>query len=111
MDLKEIKLVTIDYDSFLTELKFEIATARSEGCRLLKIFIHETLAENELDKFYFSLYKSLRFMKQKGIIKLFASSDNFQKNSTEAVFILNKFPNIIDDINAEENGEYICIMP
>ena len=86
------KCISIDSDSFrnfMTQTKFEIATARAEECGILRIDIF--LSEDvNLAKFLSSVKRSLGSMKQKQFIQFFAFPDNFERNGTEAIYLQNK---------------------
>ena len=88
------KCISIDSDSFrnfMTQTKFEIATARAEECGILRIDIF--LSEDvNLAKFLSSVKRSLGSMKQKQFIQFFAFPDNFERNGTEAIYLQNKYP-------------------
>ena len=109
MEFKRIGLDFSELESSVTALKFEIATARCEGCRLLKIDMLGDTADLDIRKLFGSLARTLRAMKQKGMIQLFAFPDSFERHSTEAVFLLNKFP---ENVVIEDSDEklYVYIM-
>ena len=111
MIFKKICLEVSEHDAFLSGLQFEIATSRCEGVRLLRVDITGDLKDKELSKFNSSLIKALKKLKQKGIIQLFAFPESFERHTTEAVFLLNKYSESIDlsECGDEENFLYILI--
>ena len=110
MEYKRVKLESAEAESFLTALKFEIATARCDGVRLLRIDIDEKRGADEIAKFYSAIKKELRLMKRRGKIQLFAFPDSFERQTTEAVFLLNKYPEIIKFTDASEFEVFIFLM-
>ena len=109
MEFRRISLDATEREGFVNGLKFEIASARCEKIRLLRVDIKEIGEENELRRFYSYVTKTLREMKRKRTIQLFAFPESFEKRSTEAVFLLNKFPESIDLSRENENFLYIVI--
>jgi hypothetical protein len=69
-------------------LKFDVATARHLNYQLLCL----KLDENSEPKFIKNMTVCLKDMKKKGIIDLFVCSDDLYSGSTEAEYMLNKFP-------------------
>ena len=106
MELKIISPKISDIDTFLVALKFEIATARSEGVRVLRICLPKLCEGDEETRFYSILKKNLRAMKQKGNIQLFAFPDSFERHTTEAVFLLNNHRSVIAENYAYDLAYY-----
>lgn len=109
MDFKRISLEVRDSDSFINEMKFEVATARCEKIRVLRIDIVPKYEEKDGRKFLSYLTRALRSMKQRRIIQFFAFPDNFDRGGTESVFLLNKFSEYIGDILAEEDKNFFFV--
>ena len=109
MVLKKIKLEASNTDTFVTELKFEIAIARSDQYRLLRVEILEAQGSDSIAKFYSSVKKELKLMKQKGIIQLFAFPESFENNTTESVFLINKYPEYVN-IDDLEMGKFLFLL-
>ena len=57
MDVKSIKIEALEPEEFLIGVKFEVATARIEGQKLLRFDITELVSEEERDKFYSTVSK------------------------------------------------------
>ena len=84
-----------------TELMFELASARAEKCELVKLNVaHSDLTAK---KNVSAVLKVLKGMKASGRIQFFATNESFETHSTEAVFLMNKYPDIFTNIpvNAE----------
>ena len=109
MEYKRICLTASEAEDFVTELRFEIASARCDGIQVLRIDIEESFGDEGGRKFYSYLTKILRSMKQKGIIQFFAFPDNFRRNSTEAVFLLNKYSEYLNSVSSEDDEKYLFI--
>ena len=108
MDFKEISLELSEPNSFITELKFEIATARAEGAQVLRVGT-QTIDKENNEKLHKQLTKSLRAMKQKGTIQFYAFSEGFLRHSTEAVFLMNKYPDYFDNSQQLEGEDVLFI--
>ena len=109
MDFKRISLEASDAESFVNEMKFEIATARCEDVQVLRVDVVPKYEEKDSRKFFSNLTRSLRSMKQRRRIQFFAFSDNFDRGGTESVFLLNKYSECIGDIFAEEDKNFFFI--
>lgn len=107
MIYKKIELVLEKNDDFLVNLKFEVATARAEGAEVLCVAIAENLTDEEISKMKFSMVRSLRLMKQKRTIQFFAFSEDFEKQTTEAVFLLNKYSEWVKSDAEGKNSLYL----
>ena len=91
MLLKEINLRAEDITSALTEIKFELATARAESTELMIVKYPEYGSTSRL------LPKAsamLRKMKQRRGIQLYAFAENFSRGGTESVYLRNKYPEL-----------------
>ncbi len=109
MDFKRMGLASSDAEDFITALKFEVATARCERVQILRVDLCESAGDEEAGKFFAYVSKVLRSMKQKGIIQFFASPESFRRHSTEAVFLLNKYPEYVDEGSLGEKENYLFI--
>ena len=108
MSEKVVKLKEKTASSCLTEMMYEVASARAEGIGLLKLIIADDSAENK--KIVSSIIRRLKQMKQSNQIQLFVTPDAFFKGATEAVFLLNKYPNIsISDLEFKEAENFIYV--
>ncbi len=99
MIFKLIDLKANSTDASLTEIMFEIAGARADGCELIRF----NMINNET-KLYDGIIKQLKGLKQKGLIQFFATADSFASSSTEASFLINKYQANLS-LGEKENGE------
>ena len=109
MSYKIIELKGRNTQTSYTELLFEIASAKAGGIKLIRFNIKAAVNEAEakdVKKMISSLIKTLKQMKSKGQIQLFATPTSFEKTTTEAVFILNKHPYVISEIKPDESLEF-----
>ena len=83
----------IDID---TEIKFSIATARVENIELIRFDIKRD--EEALGRVYNSGIKCLKKMKNQGNIQFIATRKSFANSNAEAEFLLNKYPDQIDNM-------------
>ena len=107
MKIKNIQIKSVEGDTALTEIMFEIASARAEKIELLRLNLNER-AEG-YSKLLSFVIRKLKYMKQKGQIQFFALADSFERNSTEAVFLLNKYPEYFENIQVNEPKGYIYV--
>ena len=107
MIYKKRELNLINIDDFFVELKFEIATARADGCEILRIDINDNTENEDTSKSHSQIKKILRSMKQKNFIQFFANPSDFENHTTEAVFLLNKYSMFVD--SEEKNANFIYI--
>lgn len=107
MSIKTVELKGRDAQSSRTEMLFEIASAKAEGIGLIRFNISSLSGESEkssLKRIISALTKELKQMKTKGKLQLYATPASFENGTTEAVFLLNKYPCISD--NTEVSSEY-----
>ena len=103
MILRQINLQAESVDAASTELMFEIAGARADGCDLVRVDL-----ENKFDKLCSGVVKILKGMKQKGLIQFFATEESFDEGSTEASFLANKYNDLLNT-EREEGTIFIYI--
>ena len=110
MKYKTIKLLGNNSQELSTEAAFEIAVAKADAEELIKFIVQDSDddASYTAAKKIAALKKILRSMKENRKIQFYATSDSFEKSSTEAVFLINKYPDIHENITDSE-GEYIYI--
>ena len=106
MRYKEIVLRANDTSGALTEIKFEIATARAENAEL--IVIRYSYGE-AFSSFIFKVSQALRKMKQKRLIQLFAFSENFSRGGTESVYLKNKYSELFADAFPSDGDRILYI--
>lgn len=95
MNLKKCLLEHMDLEYLMTELRFNIAAARAEKTELLML---ELITEEERSRRrrYTSVLFRLRQLKREGVIQFFATEDDFADNTTEADYLLNKYPELAE---------------
>ena len=95
-----------------TEIKFLLASARFDGVELMR-FIYETNeAEGEAKKLHNIVIKVLRSLRSRKNIQFFVLPDGFAESTTEAEFLLNKYPEHFSHpspLKDNENEFYIKI--
>ena len=108
MSYKEINLRSLTSESVVTEIMYEIATARADMVDLIRINSVCHMAEEAFDskKVFSSIIKLLKTMKQNGSIHFFATLDSFNRSTTEAVFLQNKYPELF---SVQPSGEFVYI--
>ena len=104
---KEILLKSSTKEALETEIMYEIATAKVDKAELVKVDMElehseKHIAENA--KLISYLIRTLKSMKSDGRIQFFATEDSFAKQTTEAVFLINKYPQYFE-IGRLGNGE------
>ena len=113
MNYREFTLRAEMPEQISTEIFFEIASARADGIELLCINIFdEGINYVSPEKHYLAVIKMLKNLKGEGRIQLFATSDSFNKQKTEAYFLQNKYPEIFntaENKSLDENKVYIRI--
>lgn len=94
-----------DMKDLSVQLEFAIACAKVSGKELIGLKCVD--AEN-CARFKNGVSKILRGMKKDGIVQLFVFDDGLlAKESTESIFMLNKFPELSDFSKGLENLVYV----
>ena len=86
--MNNFKIIRLNGDNpqnINTELYFELASARADGCEVVRLDF-----ESNQEK----IIAALKKMKNNSAIQFFATSESFSSSDTEAVFLLNKYPDI-----------------
>ena len=94
----------IDID---TEIKFSVATARAEKVELLRFDLARD--PESLGRAYNAASKLLRRMKGQGNIQFIATSKSFTDSNAEAEFLINKYPEYIENIPTGDGEAYIFV--
>lgn len=101
MNYKILELRSKAPDALATEIMYEVATARVAGAQLLRM----NIAKGEDDKLNRRLAsavkRTLKAMKEQGRIQFYALPDNFRIFATEAKFLVNKFPDVFEQMPEE----------
>ena len=90
----------IDID---TEIRFDIATARAEDVELLRFDINKR--EDSWQKIQNAAIKVLKKMKSASQIQFIATQLSFANSNAEAEFLINKYPQYIDNVSEKGDGE------
>jgi len=93
----------MNYELLHTEILFRIAEAKAKSIQLIEF---ELLSDKP--KFISDIIRVLKAAKKKNKIQLYASIDDFVLQTTEAKYLLNKYPNILNDM--PENKMLIFVM-
>ena len=89
-----------------TEIMFETASARASEVELLHLLIHRSEGKN-VTKLRSAAIRVLKEMKSRGTVQLFATDESFEKSTTEAKYLTNKYPQIPFDTS--DNPDSVCI--
>lgn len=109
---KEIYLKSRTKEALETEVRYEIAGARVDKIELMRLnFKLDESEENFGDnrKLFSFLIRSLKKMKIDGKIQFFAIEDNFSSQSTEAIFLINKYPTYFSEMLSKDGEMYIYV--
>ena len=103
MNCKKCALDYMKPDYLMTELRFNIAAARAEKMELIYL---ELVAEEDRvrRRQYTSVLVRLRELKREGVIQFFAAEGDFSDSTTEAVYLLNKYPELSELANLAGEG-------
>ncbi|MBQ8321992.1 MAG: hypothetical protein IJX92_06465 [Clostridia bacterium] len=85
-----------DYAALVTELRYAVASARASGEELVIINIPDN-DDVQSKKTKTLIIRILKTMKKEGLIQFYATGESFESLTTEARFLLNKYPQIISD--------------
>jgi hypothetical protein len=79
-----------------TELNYYIASARADKADLVSFVYAEGMTEETKAKLMQNVSKSLRRIRAQGRLDFFVSGNDFNESSTEAQYVLNKFPEYME---------------
>ena len=109
MEFKKHRLTATGRDAIFTEVWFEVATARVFECEVLGFEIYYEDAGSR-KRTVQQTVRTLRAMKEKGMLQFFATAEYFERGSAEAEFLKNKYPRLTDEFTADvENLELILV--
>ena len=109
MNLKKCTLEHMDLEYLMTELRFNIATARAEKVDLV-LFELATEDERSRRRRYTSVLFRLRQLKREGTISFFAAETDFADGTTEADYLLNKYPELAEVASTAGECEHRLII-
>ncbi len=107
MKINEIKLCGKNSLEIETEIKFHIAAARALNTDLFNIYFDSNESKN-ISGHMSSALKILRAEKKAGKILLFIAANELSNQSTEAAYLINKYP-YISTADIKENSFIIKI--
>ena len=103
-----INLQGTEPSEITTEIMFELAGAKIDGAELVRFNI-ENATEDSGKKRCSAMLKVLKSMKSAGKIQFFATPDSFAGEKTEAVFLVNKYPELFERREVDNNIMYAYV--
>lgn len=94
MKYKVIEIESSIPDDAAVEMRFAVASARAGGTELIRFDIPFGDDDREYKKLFNSLVRLSKAMKEEHHIQFFATEKSFEEQSTEAAFLLNKYPSV-----------------
>lgn len=92
MKICDYRLNGINQNEISTEIKFILASARFDGAELLR-FVYETNeTDREARRLHNIVIRVLRSLRARKSIQFFVFPEDFTEETTEAAFLLNKYP-------------------
>lgn len=108
MKYKVVDFSNTNPSELITEVLFELASARADNIEIVRLNLAHT--EESIKKNFSAVTKTLKNMKSLGRIQFYATKDSFRESNTEAIFLINKYPEIFDNITlATENTTYFFV--
>ena len=104
MSYTEFDVEYMKPDKLVTELRFDVATARAAGFRLVRLTLSPSDASVR-SRFLTTVARRLSSMKKEGVIQFFATQKSFEERATEATYLLNKYPELADDPSLFKDSE------
>lgn len=90
-----------------TEMRFLLADAKVSGKELVRFDFADRNSDKENSRVMSCIIKTLRTIKREAAIQFYVNNEGFAVNSTEAVFLLNKYGDHISNINYTVNYVYV----
>ena len=90
-----------------TEMRFLFASARVDGIELLRLDLPLTDIEKENARITSCVIKILRSLKKEGAIAFYVNREGFAVNSTEAIFLQNKYSDHMESDVNETTSIYV----
>ena len=110
MKYKVIELKNYVPAAAKTEIMFEIASERASGTELVRFNIKRIDDERAYRRAVSAFLRLIKQMKERGAVQFFATPESFSELSTEARFLLNKYPDLFADIPTEdESGTFVYV--
>lgn len=96
-------------DEARSRLADAIASAKSEGCRVLKL-VHGYGASGEGGALKSAIRSSLRKRRKEGTIRSFIAGEEFETFSAETLEALHEYPELRDDSDFSKSNEGITMV-
>ena len=109
MVYSEYKLQSTNIDDLDTEIRFAVASAKADGCRLIKLYFEKRELEKDNRKLSASIKKILRVMIQGSLMYFYLNKRGSETGSTEYEFLMNKYPEYVSFDNDNEVVFYISV--
>ena len=109
MNCKSFSVEYMSTDRLMTELRFDLASARALGFELVR-FVPASEDSKVRARLRTSIIVRLRTLKKEGVVQFFASEKDFEEESTAAVYLLNKYPELEADAALAKRGELESII-
>ena len=109
MEYKKHSLTSTGKDAVFTEIWFEVSTARVFGTEVIGFEIYDT-DDSSRSRTARQVRRTLRSMKEKGLIQFFATADSFADSAPEAEFLKNKYPHLSDEFICERDGTELLLV-
>ncbi len=107
---REIPLLTDLSEKVVTEIMFEVASARADGVQLLRFDIAEREDPRIARRISRVARRVLKDMKTRGAIQFFAFPESIENKTTEYEFIVNKYPSLLPgDAACNACGGYVYV--
>lgn len=107
--LNHIQLVGQNRIELNTELRFIFASAKVDGVEILKIDLPTLNNDKDNARLNGCVIKVLRTLKKENVIEFYVNREGFAANSTEAIYLLNKFPEYINGDLSDTSSIYVKI--
>ena len=112
INYREVRLRSKTKEATETEILYELAAAKVDGVEFVKLIIDTTYdgtAGDPVRKLIGQVIRTLKNMKVQGKIQFFATESNFATQSTEAIFLINKYPSYFDELTSVDGEESIYV--
>ena len=109
MSLKNFDVEYMKPDKLVIELRFDIATARASGARLVRLSLSPS-DSSARGRLLTTAARKLAAMKKEAAIQFFATQRSFAEKTTEATYLLNKYPELADDPSLSEDSRECTVF-
>jgi hypothetical protein len=96
-----IELKVKKSDGIAPEIMFSVASERVAGTELLRFDLPNDEDETIERRLMTQAQRTLKEMKGRGAIQLYATRDSFEALTTEAQYLINKYPELFEDADYE----------